>query len=475
MKSSIGPKEKVKKIIGKMTATIDRAEHCFAENIVCEYPDEMGKIENSLFNGSMDFLIWRKEYLQREIFEYGVVETAKSFFESADVQITERESHYDGSVGIYACKILKDDTNVFIVDYSKVDMEILYGDDKELFDYYLGNWGDCLDEIESKSVLPNEAIFGYYFSANNWNKNRKNIIILVNDCFFYTGKDFSKMGKEFLARLTEKSVSNIGGSCFSNTDFFPFDYYFKTLRPGLPVDYFINRMATILEKKSITINNVGCIFERFKDELIARFAFASNNYVGTLYSSVNISVMKKRYAQFPKPVIINKPFYEDAQLRSVFILLSKSASLNLCLLRDSSVLKPLFTAEWLYKNIGSIIDFDNTFICFGYFKAVETLLTNILLDQYVGCEMDFNSSMKIVISQEKVKWFNVGNMMNFLLLHNKLENCNQGEIALMRKTFKLWRTQIRNGYFHKDLISENDVTHIRNITFEVIFMILGMI
>lgn len=477
MEHNVSSKKKIKNIVDEITNILNIDTQCYIETYVNVYPKEncMNDIDNNSFFGyKLGFLQDKKGITNDLLFKRGIIGAALSFYESANIAISEQNVIHDISSGIYVCRLLDKQTNVFILNIHE-DFKMLYEDCYEYFEYLLGK---ADDNIANEFITDFEAIFAYYFSANNTHCEsiKKNVIVLSNTAFKYRGIDFSIAAKEYLLKNLKRTLKNIGFSlCGSEVEVVPYDLYFNSLRPGLAVDYFINKLSNAYEQYNTNINNIGSAMDIYKNELITLFAFASNNYVGTHYCNDKITSLKYKYEHFPKPIIIEKPIYADVTLQPLFLYLSKTASVNINIIKNEDVLQPLFTSEWLYENIGNIKGFDNTFICFGYLKAVETLLTTVLLKYYKGHVLQISANNEIVISEDTSKYLNVGNMMRFLIKNTNLFDVKKEYGNLIKKRFNLWRAQIRNGYFHKDSIKDIEVTRIRNITLEVIYMILGII
>lgn len=476
MENNMSLKSNIKNIVDHIINVLNCNTIQLMQQYVSVYPQKscIDNNRNYFLNNNLVFLQDMKKITNDLIFKLGYIDAALSFFKNADISIIEQKSIYDISSGIYACRISNEDVNVFVVNISSVDFEALYSEDAEYFNYLIGN-SDPENNYEYTSA--SDALLAFYFSANNRNCKtvKKNIIILCNDEFKYKRIDFSKVAKNYLIENLKRNLRIMGiKDNFDNMEFVPYDLYFNSLCSGSVVNYFISQLSNAYQKYDTKLKNIGMAIELCTDELITLFAFASNNHVGTYYYNEMLETLKYKHEHMPNPIIIEKAKYVDCECRTLFKSLSKIASANLKLLKITEVLRTLFTSEWLYANIGNIENFDNTFICFGYFKAVETLLSSVLIIYFEGQTIEIKKCEDTIISKETSKYFTLGNMMRFLLNNNFSRN-NVNYNKLINEKFTLWRKKIRNGYFHKDLIDAKEVTHIRNITFEVIYIILGIL
>lgn len=93
--------------------------------------------------------------------------------------------------------------------------------------------------------------------------------------------------------------------------------------------------------------------------------------------------------------------------------IADKASRNLTLLESDDISSHLLTSEWLFNNIGDIAGFDNTFICFGYFKTVEVLLSTVLLRDYQGESINISSHSVVPLYPENKEKLMLGNMISF--------------------------------------------------------------
>ena len=118
-----------------------------------------------------------------------------------------------------------------------------------------------------------------------------------------------------------------------------------------------------------------------------------------------------------------------------------------------------------------ITGFDNTFIVSGYFKSIELLLYNILEKFYSDIKIsEGNYYKEIIISPE----FEVGRMNEIvaILTHEKYLGYYEGKLLFDK--IEKWK-KLRNGYFHKDVLTSNECIEIKKATCEVIFYIIGIL
>lgn len=149
------------------------------------------------------------------------------------------------------------------------------------------------------------------------------------------------------------------------------------------------------------------------------------------------------------------------------------------LLGTADFAQSFLTSEWLYKKYYSSNELDNTFIITGYLKSIEQLLWDIIKTVGKGRyirdveiqEENQTDIDKTLGALEKflTSWENEDLLIehfgsNKYFIRNYLKN----QIAK-------WRTQSRNGYFHKHQLTKESINKIREETFFLYFLILGSI
>lgn len=169
-----------------------------------------------------------------------------------------------------------------------------------------------------------------------------------------------------------------------------------------------------------------------------------------------------------------------------------------CLMGSSNFAKCFMTAEWLYSSLGISNNIDYTSIAMGYLKSIEQFL-DLYISQFVN-EIDPNTNdyyklylkknLILPLSKEQYEKIRsdltLGNLTNFFGYYNlktdKLHYRNTS--LLLRETdrntyrevikFLSQLSDLRNGYFHKDNITDWDtVEETRNTAFTTFYLIMG--
>lgn len=462
--SNSGCKSKVKDIADRVESMLYSHAQFYQKHYIRCFPDEYGErggLDGSFMGKQMTFLSDMSKIMNGDVFRVGYVEGAKCFLQAADNPPLESEFSSYVTQDIAVQYIDQGRTNIFFVLTDADDFDAMYKADDEYFDY-----------MTDQSIAPHREL-AYAILKNNI-ELRRNIVVMVNPDFNYRGTDFGSAGKKYIDKIVRTFIREIGAQkSIQEIEVYPYDFYFKTLRDNLPVDYFIGRLSRAYEQHSVTLRNVGRLVYTDAAELVATFAFASNNYVGTKYNNDEIQRIDERYRSFPKPQFVDRPIYPTQQYCRIFEAIATKASRNLVLLEELRVTRPLLTAEWLYNNVGNVEGFDNTFICFGYLKLVEILLASILLKYYTGCSMSTSKNNYITISENAESSLMLGNMVYFLTYSNSSALYRSAYSSVVSKAISEWTREIRNGYFHKHAMDREAVDSIRNKTFEVIYMLLG--
>jgi len=275
------------------------------------------------------------------------------------------------------------------------------------------------------------------------------------------------------------AISSVAGddfkAIFDSLELMPYDKFLSMFYNAKTVDFLRRKQKDLdyIYQDFIEQNNRGVLADHHRSEIVTRFLLASNNFVGTEYSTPELLEYKfsnNRLFFYDNTT----PPYSQPQYSALFKRIAMRASANTSYLMTDDVYQSLVSSEWMFNNIGSTAMFDNTYICFGYFKMVEILLSEILVKEYSGCTMSKNAEGALLtISPREKNSMMLGNMKKFILhsSDSKLQQCPEGQ--LVEDLFSLWLKETRNGYFHKDSISNDDVVNIRNITFELVYMILG--
>jgi len=462
--SNSGCKSKVKSIAERVESMLFSHAQFYQRHYIRCFPDRYGEnegLDGSFMGKQMTFLTDMSKIMNRDVFRVGYVQGAECFFEAVGNPPIETEFSTYVTQDIAVLHVDQGQTNIFFVLTDSDDFDAMYKADDEYFDY-----------MTEQSIAPHRELAYAILKYNT--EARRNIVIVVNSDFYYSGTDFCSAGKRYVDKIVRTFTQEIGHQrIMQEIEVYPYDFYFKMLRDNLPVDYFINRISLAYEQHSVTLRNVGRLLYSDSAELVATFAFASNNYVGTKYNNEKIRKIDERYRSFPKPQYVDHPLYPTQQYNKMFEAIAAKASRNLPLLEELRVTRPLLTAEWLYNNVGNVDGFDNTFICFGYLKLVEILLTSILLNYYAGCSMSVTKDNYITISEHVESQLMLGNMVRFLTYSNNSALYQSSYSSVVSRAISEWTREIRNGYFHKHAMEREAVDSIRNKTFEVIYMLLG--
>lgn len=368
-------------------------------------------------------------------------------------------------------------TTIYLIQDNADNFESYYSQDEEYFNYLLG---EGLSDPELNSgfkPFPDNALLTYYF-LRYCGLNPHNVFVILSSGFNYHDRDFALEAKNYIKRTIELTLESIHAtgaeSILDHIDIVPYDLYFSQFTDKSNVAFFMKQIEECTKKHALNVQNIGKLITSNKDKIIDLFAFSSNYHIGTQYVSSALSELEYEYAHFPKP-IFNTSKYKDPRYTELFSAISSKASHNLSLLQQDHILKCLITSEWLYSNIGHTEGFDNTFVCFGYLKLVEMLLSTILIHDYSGLELSTSPTRSFTIEENTRHLMMLGNMIHFLLYNPASPICNSKYWNLIKQSLNGWKNQIRNGYFHKDILDYNDVLQIRNKTFEVIYIILGTI
>lgn len=262
---------------------------------------------------------------------------------------------------------------------------------------------------------------------------------------------------------------------FYSGEYFVSSYYSFVKRLELPyTEFFVKRTADCIRNHTISTSNIGALLSQHKEELIRDLAVSSNHFIGTFYD------VKDEISQSPLlSALFSSSFHseKDTVKQTIYRDLSMPATNNLRILYSDDLCIQFFTSEWLYKNMGSMGGLDNTFICAGYFKLVEKLLSHILIQDYSGDAYGFfrtNYGATLHITEENERFFMLGNMVSYFKTTKEAPLSEYKYSAEIVAAFDQWTQRIRNGYFHKDFLPAEEVNEIRNRTLEIIYFILGL-
>jgi hypothetical protein len=142
--------------------------------------------------------------------------------------------------------------------------------------------------------------------------------------------------------------------------------------------------------------------------------------------------------------------------------------------------KSFLTSEWVYKKYFSLSGMDNTFIVAGYLKSIEQLLWDIIHiigqgRQIKGVTIDADNSDEIDKTLGSLECFITQNS-NSDLFENVFGTNNKLLRDYLRKQLSTWRSNYRNGYFHKHNLEDGErIDKIREETIFLYLLILGSI
>lgn len=128
----------------------------------------------------------------------------------------------------------------------------------------------------------------------------------------------------------------------------------------------------------------------------------------------------------------------------------------------------LMTAEWLYDSMQKAKAIDLTVICTGYFKAVEQLMYELILNYQKDSCIELGE-----LIQEDIT---LGSMANFFKIHK--EHIFNKEIHFRTRKYVIENlfaySRLRNGFFHKHNIKDiNVIDKIKKETYYTIFLLVG--
>lgn len=151
------------------------------------------------------------------------------------------------------------------------------------------------------------------------------------------------------------------------------------------------------------------------------------------------------------------------------------------LIGDNDFAESLFSSEWLYQNSTEEDGIaDNTYKVTGYIKSIEQLLWGIVYiigeGRSIGRRnITINGDNSIRTTLEDFCDF-IGNYSNRNLCDEVFgRNHAQSLMEALRDYIKDYKNNCRNGYLHKHNVEAQDVSMIRNKTFLLYFLLLGIL
>lgn len=382
---------------------------------------------------------------------------------------------------IYCFKIV-DGTNEKVVIYYNVAQDTF--ETYEMFGEHFmkpGSHNNPDDLLEQEKMIDD---FTYDLTSYINNLDGKyNVIdiVLVQEINDLLIPILSDEYKEYCRkRITSSLGETINGLILS---FYSTSEFLNTYFPRKIVDYTMKRVESVYNNYCdyFSLRGSGRLLNDYKETIVETFMANSNTVYGTRYK---IDWSKVSFIRALIYYLSNKQLEEDIHMNKkrsesicnyryglYFEDMKDHISSNIELLSESLVYKALMTSEWAISNIGLVDFVDNTFLCSGYFKAIEILLFKII-SKHFGSVITPSRLGDYYINGEN-NFIDMGRMIYFLNYHNEKGLFMRKDIVdLIIALLNEWRKEIRNGYFHKDMLSEKEVRHIRMKSFELIYFLL---
>ena len=152
----------------------------------------------------------------------------------------------------------------------------------------------------------------------------------------------------------------------------------------------------------------------------------------------------------------------------------------LVLLGEKEFAESFFTSEWLFQKYTEQTGLDNTYMVTSYIKSIEQLLWNVVFIIGQGRRIGRNHTTidgddSIRTTLEDFCYF-INDNRNRNLCDSSFNTSHR--LALMstlHKQVEDYKNNCRNGYFHKDNLSSNDVAIIRKKTYLLYYLLLGIL
>lgn len=149
------------------------------------------------------------------------------------------------------------------------------------------------------------------------------------------------------------------------------------------------------------------------------------------------------------------------------------------LLGEKEFADSFFTSEWLFQKYSEQDGLDNTYMVTSYIKSIEQLLWNIVYVIGQGRRIGRN---RIKINDDDSIRTTLEDFCYFVRDNNNRNLCDKSfeyshRYSLMDVIFKRivdYKNNCRNGYFHKENLDSRDVKTIREKTFLLYFLLLGV-
>lgn len=258
------------------------------------------------------------------------------------------------------------------------------------------------------------------------------------------------------------------------TDVYPLRYFFERFFNMEEYVAFVEFEKNFIEKvdeylgfrvvKTLT-PNASFGFKKVVESSIYKFPFS------TYLSEANV----ENGISDDQLAIINQQFFDGGYYKAM--------------ISNRDFANSFITSEWLYDNMKMVGNIDYTSVAMGYFKAIEQLLFDlIILHQGEGrnihkLQSKQNKSLPnyIELNDENIKNNRIDRMLNSMigflsfeknsdLFRTEISEATQKAILNELANIK----ELRNGYFHKDILSEwSVVEEARKDIYLVFYLILG--
>lgn len=152
----------------------------------------------------------------------------------------------------------------------------------------------------------------------------------------------------------------------------------------------------------------------------------------------------------------------------------------LALVGESEFAQSLFTAEWLYEKYSSQVKLDNTFLVAGYIKSIEQLLWQVIYIIARGRQIGPPGHIETIGEEAEEIRATLENICYFIKRNMDLcdDDFNRSHrrliIDYLVKYVSDYKDNCRNGYFHKDNMSQEKVDEIRDKAYILYYLILGI-
>ena len=187
---------------------------------------------------------------------------------------------------------------------------------------------------------------------------------------------------------------------------------------------------------------------------------------------------KEQFNKDCEQELLGKQYCLDIPEQHLKILVANFQKRYQLLLSNDDFAKSYFTSEWLFHKQMRNDNLDKTYIVAGYLKSIEQLLAHCLKKTAGDGFINLVNGASVQISSEGFARATLGNMQHYI---GSLENravfdsrISNRTIILLNKQLAQWIKKERNGYFHKDNLSNLEVvSQIRDSTYNIYLLLLG--